>query len=143
MAVSCADIIALATRDSVALSGGPSYSIPTGRRDGLVSNPAQVNLPGPTLTVQQTLKLFTNKGFSLNDMVTLLGAHTVGITHCSLFRDRISTSDGTMDPNLFARLSRTCSTRGDPSVSLDQGTSFIVDNEVLQTDEVEERDLEN
>ncbi|CAF1905697.1 unnamed protein product [Brassica napus] len=45
--VSCADIITLATRDSVALAGGPSYSIPTGRRDGLVSNNVDVALPGP------------------------------------------------------------------------------------------------
>lgn len=129
MTVSCADIIALATRDSVALAGGSRYSIPTGRRDGLVSNPAEVNLPGPSLTVQEALKFFTNKGFSLNDMVTLLGAHTVGIAHCSLFQDRISRSDGSMDPNLFARLSRTCAARNDPSVFLDQSTSFIVDNE--------------
>ncbi|KAK4364938.1 hypothetical protein RND71_016296 [Anisodus tanguticus] len=129
MTVSCADIIALATRDSVALAGGPSYRVPTGRRDGLVSNPAEVNLPGPSLTVQEALKFFTNKGFSLNDMVTLLGAHTVGIAHCSLFQDRLSRSDGSMDPNLFARLSRTCAARGDISVSLDQSTSLIVDNE--------------
>ncbi|KAH0777804.1 hypothetical protein KY290_009215 [Solanum tuberosum] len=128
--VSCADIIALATRDSVALAGGPMYNIPTGRRDGLVSNPAEVNLPGPSLTVQEALKFFTNKGFSLNDMVTLLGAHTVGITHCSLIQDRISRFDGSMDPNLFTRLSTTCAARNnDPSVFLDQSTSFIVDNE--------------
>ncbi|KAH0746378.1 hypothetical protein KY285_008035 [Solanum tuberosum] len=85
--VSCADIIALATRESVALAGGSMYNILTGRRDGLVSNPAEVNLPGPSLIVQEALKNFTNKGFSLNDMVTLLGTHTVGITHCSLIQD--------------------------------------------------------
>ncbi|OIT39774.1 PREDICTED: peroxidase 44-like [Nicotiana attenuata] len=132
MTVSCADIIALATRDSVALGGGPKYSISTGRRDGLVSNPADVNLPGPSLTVQEALKFFTNKKFSLNDMVTLLGAHTVGNTHCSLFQDRLSRFDGSMDRNLFAKLSRTCAARGDPSVSLDQSTSFIVDNEFFK-----------
>ena len=51
--VSCADIVALATRDAVFLSGGPFYPVPTGRRDGLVSNPDEVNLPGPTLSVSQ------------------------------------------------------------------------------------------
>ncbi|XP_015057958.1 peroxidase 44-like [Solanum pennellii] len=128
--VSCADIIALATCDSVALAGGPKYNIPTGRRDGLISNPSEVNLPGPSLTVEEALKIFTNKGFSLNDMVTLLGAHTVGITHCSLIQDRISRFDGSMDSNLFTRLSKTCAARNnDPSVFLDQSTSFIVDNE--------------
>ncbi|KAG6427886.1 hypothetical protein SASPL_112133 [Salvia splendens] len=36
--VSCADIITLATRDAVALAGGPKYDVPTGRRDGLASD---------------------------------------------------------------------------------------------------------
>ncbi|XP_059306821.1 peroxidase 44-like [Lycium ferocissimum] len=129
MTVSCADIIALATRDAVALSGGQSYNIPTGRRDGLVSDPSQVNLPGPSLTVPQAFQSFKNKGFTLNDMVTLLGGHTVGITHCSLFQgDRLSRADGSMDTKLFNSLRRTCASRGDPSVFLDQNTSFVVDN---------------
>ncbi|CAN4113489.1 unnamed protein product [Withania somnifera] len=116
MTVSCADIIALATRDAVALAGGHSYNIPTGRRDGLVSDPSLVNLPAPSLTVPQTFQFFRSKGFTINDMVTLLGGHTVGVAHCSLFqRDRLSRADGSMDPKLF-------------SMFLDQNTSFIVDN---------------
>ncbi|XP_019057021.1 PREDICTED: peroxidase 44-like [Tarenaya hassleriana] len=47
--VSCSDIIALATRDSVKLAGGPTYLVPTGRRDGFTSNPEVVDLPGPTI----------------------------------------------------------------------------------------------
>ncbi|CAL0322836.1 unnamed protein product [Lupinus luteus] len=34
--VSCADIITLATRDAVAMAGGPRYKIATGRRSGLM-----------------------------------------------------------------------------------------------------------
>nr|GMD98553.1 peroxidase 44-like [Ipomoea batatas] len=129
--VSCADIIALATRDSVALAGGPTYSIPTGRRDGLLSDPAQVNLPGPDLSVSQALTFFTDNGFTLTDMVTLLGAHTVGITHCGFVQNRLSATDRTMDAGLKAALKRTCSAlpRKDPAVFLDQNTSGIVDNE--------------
>jgi peroxidase len=40
--ISCADIISLAVRDAVALAGGPKYIVPTGRRDGLESNPDKV-----------------------------------------------------------------------------------------------------
>lgn len=129
MTVSCADIIALATRDVVALAGGPNYNIPTGRRDGLVSDPSQVNLPGPSLTVPQAFQSFKSKGFTINEMVTLLGGHTVGITHCSFIRgDRLSRADGSMDTRLFNSLRKTCNSNGDPSIFLDQNTSFVVDN---------------
>ncbi|KAK1274565.1 Peroxidase 44 [Acorus gramineus] len=131
--VSCADIIALSTRDAVALSGGPNYAVPTGRRDGLVSNLNDVNLPGPSLPVDQAFQSFSSKGLTLEDMVTLLGAHTVGVAHCAFFKDRLS-SDATMDPRLRASLVKTCGSKSRPLVKdrtafLDQNTSFVVDNE--------------
>jgi peroxidase len=133
--VSCADIITVATRDSVLLAGGPSYSVPTGRRDGLVSNPNDVNLPGPTLSVSQAFESFRPKGFTLTEMVVLLGGHTVGISHCSFFRDRLTNFQGTgkpdpsMDSALVNQLAQTCSAGADPTVFLDQGTNFVVDNQ--------------
>ncbi|KAL7197885.1 hypothetical protein ACSBR2_020414 [Camellia fascicularis] len=138
--VSCADIITLATRDSVVLAGGPNYTVPTGRRDGLVSNPNLVNLPGPSLSVSQALKFFTAKKLTLNDMVTLLGAHTVGVAHCGFFQNRLSNFQGsrkpdpTMDPTLVSKLFQLCGTQSrplsqDPTAFLDQNTSFIFDNE--------------
>jgi peroxidase len=133
--VSCADIITVATRDSVLLAGGPSYSVPTGRRDGLVSNPNDVNLPGPTLSVSQAFESFRPKGFTLTEMVVLLGGHTVGISHCSFFRDRLTNFQGTgksdpsMDSALANQLAQTCSAGSDPTVFLDQGTNFVVDNQ--------------
>lgn len=130
--VSCADIITVATRDAVALAGGPSYPIPTGRRDGLISNVADVNLPGPSLTVPQALQSFTNKGLTLNDMVTLLGAHTVGVAHCNFFQNRLSpVPDKTMDPTLAAQLLKTCA-KSTATAFLDQNTSFIIDNEYFR-----------
>ncbi|KAL7197889.1 hypothetical protein ACSBR2_020418 [Camellia fascicularis] len=138
--VSCADIITLATRDSVALAGGPNYEVPTGRRDGLVSDPNLVNLPGPSLSVSQALQFFTAKKLSLHDMVTLLGAHTVGVAHCGFFQNRLSNFQGsgkpdpTMDPTLVSKLFKLCGTQSrplsqDPTAFLDQNTSFAFDNE--------------
>ncbi|XAR69839.1 Peroxidase [Bertholletia excelsa] len=119
--VSCADIITLATRDAVALAGGPKYNVPTGRRDGTVSDSSLVDLPGPTLTVSEAFQFFKNKGLNLNDMVTLLGAHSVG-------------PDPTMDSALVSKLFKTCGTQSrplssDPTAFLDQNTSFVMDNE--------------
>ncbi|KAI3437042.1 Homeobox domain-containing protein [Psidium guajava] len=136
LTVSCADIITLATRDAVFFAGGPSYDVGTGRRDSIVSARDEVNLPGPTFSVPQAQQAFAAKGFTLIEMVTLLGGHTVGVAHCSFFRDRLSDFRGTgapdpsMDPSLVAKLNVTCgaSSSGDPTVSLDQSTSSIVDN---------------
>ncbi|XP_007029941.2 PREDICTED: peroxidase 44 [Theobroma cacao] len=140
--VSCADIITLATRDAVFLAGGPFYAVPTGRRDGLVSDPDVVNLPGPTLSVSQAFQTFRAKNMTLNDMVTLLGAHTVGVAHCSFFLDRITSFQGTgrpdptMDRALVAKLRNVCgvasASNPDPTAFLDQGTSFTVDNQFFK-----------
>ena len=128
LTVSCADIITLATRDGVALAGGPN-TVPTGRRDGLVSNPDDVNLPGPGISVSGALSSFTDKGMDINEMVTLLGAHTVGFAHCFFFSDRFSPPDPSMDPTLFAKLNKTCAKKASATVFLDQSTASTFDNQ--------------
>lgn len=137
--VSCADIISLAMRDSVAMAGGPAFAMPTGRRDGRVSKATNVNLPGPTLSVAQATSSFTAKGLTQADMVVLLGAHTVGITHCSFFNDRLWNFNGTgradpsMDPGLVSQLKGGCpkvvTGLGNP-VNLDQGTPAVIDKSI-------------
>ncbi|KAK9750016.1 hypothetical protein RND81_02G166700 [Saponaria officinalis] len=47
--VSCADILALATRDAILLTGGPSYNVELGRRDGLKSKASDVQGKLPVL----------------------------------------------------------------------------------------------
>lgn len=137
--VSCADIITVATRDAVALSGGPKYDVPTGRRDGLVSNSDEVDLPGPQIPVPQLTQFFARKGITTEKMVTLFGAHTVGVAHCGFFVNRLSSfrgqPDPTMDPALDAKLVKLCSsstTRATDEAAaafLDQKTPFLVDNQ--------------
>nr|XP_027187975.1 peroxidase 57-like isoform X2 [Cicer arietinum] len=137
--VSCADIIAIATRDAVALANGKVYRVLTGRRDGLISNASKALLiPGPFVNVSQALKFFNSKGLTLEDMVTLIGAHTVGCSKCSFFQNRLSSFnngeiDPTMDPNLDAMLVKKCGSFFNPignktCVFLDQQTPFEFDN---------------
>ncbi|XP_039683268.1 peroxidase 44 [Medicago truncatula] len=131
--VSCADIVALATRDAVALSGGPKYNIPTGRRDGLIANRDDVDLPGPNIPIGALSQFFAAKGITTEEMVTLLGAHTVGVAHCGFFASRLSSvrgkPDPTMDPALDTKLVKLCKSNSDGAAFLDQNTSFTVDNE--------------
>lgn len=136
--VSCADIIALATRDAVSLAGGPKYNVSTGKRDGLISRASEVNLPGPGFTVSQAQQSFSARGLSLNHMVILLGGgHTIGVAHCNFFQNRLTNFQGTgapdrtMDKALVKKLSGLCgsNTNANPTTFLDQNTSFVFDNE--------------
>lgn len=141
--VSCADIIALATRDAVSLAKGPFYSLPTGRRDGSISSINEVDLPSPRERVADAAGQFKTKGLNLQDMVVLLGAHTVGVSHCAFFSDRLYDfqQTGKADPSMnssFVKIlkkvcpspstSETSSLANDPTVFLDQGTPFLIDN---------------
>lgn len=141
--VSCADILTLATRDAISLSGGPAYPVPTGRRDGLVSKIEEVHIPGPTFTIDAALSAFQSVGLNLADLATLLGAHTIGFAHCGFFNDRMYDFDDTgiadpsMDSTLVTSLKKVCpppdqitDIRKDPKVFLDNtsGSSFTFDN---------------
>ncbi|KAI3802993.1 hypothetical protein L1987_31140 [Smallanthus sonchifolius] len=101
--VSCADILALAARDSVDLSDGPNWAVPTGRRDGRVSLASKAsNLPSPLDSVDTQRSKFAAKGLDDQDLVTLVGAHTIGQTDCRFFRYRLYnfTTTGNSDPSL-------------------------------------------
>ncbi|KAJ7550096.1 hypothetical protein O6H91_07G093200 [Diphasiastrum complanatum] len=96
--VSCADVLALAAREAIRQAGGLRFEIPTGRRDSLnFSNSTIVlqNLPGPSFDLSQLVSSFSSKGLSIADMITLSGAHTVGIAHCNSFSKRLRP---TVDP---------------------------------------------
>ncbi|XP_065617804.1 peroxidase 5-like [Quercus suber] len=137
--VSCADIIAFAARDSAYKVGGISYKVPSGRRDGRVSreNEPIDNLPPPTFNAQELEQRFAQKGLSLDEMVTLSGAHSIGRSHCSSFSKRLynfsetNPQDPSMDP-IFARdLKTKCPQNAgnvDPTVPLDVLTPNRLEN---------------
>lgn len=53
---------------------GLTWSVPTGRRDGLVSRAADTsNLPGFTESVDSQKQKFAAKGLNTQDLVTLVG----------------------------------------------------------------------
>ncbi|XP_050216217.1 peroxidase 40 [Mercurialis annua] len=103
--VSCADILAIAARDSVVLSGGPSWEVQLGRKDSLSASKAAAsnNIPAPNSTVAILVAKFQNVGLTLNDVVALSGGHTIGKARCSTFRSRLqglSASIGGPDVNI-------------------------------------------
>ncbi|XP_076915047.1 peroxidase N1-like [Bidens hawaiensis] len=99
--VSCADILALATRDSVVQIGGTSWAVPTGRRDGLVSlkSEAESNIPGPKASMDDQIKVFASKGLNVKDLVILVGGHTIGTAACSTFIHRLYNYSNTNGPD--------------------------------------------
>ncbi|XP_059641727.1 peroxidase 51-like [Cornus florida] len=140
--VSCADILAMATRDVIALSGGPSYAVELGRLDGLSSTASSVNgkLPQPTFNLNQLNSLFATNGLTQIDMIALSAAHTLGFSHCSKFSNRIynfsrqSPVDPTLDKTYVAQLQSMCPKNVDPSIAInmDPNTPRTFDNIYFQ-----------
>ncbi|KAA3482557.1 peroxidase 43-like [Gossypium australe] len=136
--VSCADILALAARDSVVLTSGASWAVPTGRRDGTVSQASDAaNLPGFRDSVDVQKQKFAAKGLNTQDLVTLVGGHTIGTTACQFFRYRLynfTTTGNGADPSITAafvsQLQALCPQNGDGSrrIGLDTGSVNRFDN---------------
>ncbi|KAL7614709.1 peroxidase 51 [Lactuca sativa] len=136
--VSCADILTMATRDVVALAGGPSYPVELGRLDGLSSTAASVTgkLPKPNLNLNQLNSMFSAKGLTQNDMIALSGAHTLGFSHCDQFSNRIynfsrvNPVDPTLSPSYATQLQQQCPKNVDPriAINMDPNTPRTFDN---------------
>ncbi|MCD7467849.1 Peroxidase 51 [Datura stramonium] len=71
--VSCADILAIATRDVIQLAGGPRYAVELGRLDGFTSKASNVEgkLPEPTFNLDQLNTMFASHGLNQADMIAL------------------------------------------------------------------------
>ncbi|XP_031474854.1 peroxidase 73-like [Nymphaea colorata] len=136
--VSCADVLAIAARDVVSLSGGPFFNVELGRLDGLVSLASNVpgNLPQPDFSLNLLSWIFRKNNLTEADMVALSGAHTLGFSHCSKFSSRLynfsssRTMDPTLNPAYAQQLMSQCPQTVDPTIAvqLDPVTSLTFDN---------------
>ncbi|KAL3614669.1 Peroxidase 72 [Castilleja foliolosa] len=100
--VSCADIMALAARDSTFLAKGPYWDVALGRRDSTNASLSGSNndLPAPNNTFQTILTKFKLQGLDIVDLVALSGSHTIGNARCASFRQRLYNNSGNSKPDL-------------------------------------------
>ncbi|RDY03290.1 Peroxidase 4 [Mucuna pruriens] len=131
--VSCADILAIAARDSVVILGGPAWDVKLGRRDARTASQSAANngIPRPTSNLNQLISRFNALGLSTKDLVALSGGHTIGQARCTTFRDHIY-NDTNIDSS-FARLRQSRCPRtsgsGDNNLApLDLATPTYFDN---------------
>ena len=139
--VSCADTIAFAVNEGMYLAGLPRLAPLGGRRDSLYSLASVAednNLPIPTMSMEKMVELFTKKGFTIEEMVVLLGAHSVGVVHCDVFMERIYNykntrkADPTLPPPVVNEFQQICKNPGtpqfrNPPVNFDE-TPTVLDN---------------
>ncbi|XP_057848743.2 peroxidase 49 [Cryptomeria japonica] len=136
--VSCADILIIAARDSVVLSGGPSWEITLGRRDSTSASlqGSNNNIPAPNSTLETLIAKFKRQGLNEVDLVALSGSHTIGQSRCTSFRQRLYNQSGngqpdfTLEKSYSAKLRSVCpQSGGDNNLSpLDSITPTKFDN---------------
>ncbi|KAJ4733028.1 Peroxidase [Rhynchospora pubera] len=128
--VSCADILAVAARDSVVALGGRSWTVLLGRRDSLTASLSTANsdLPAPTSDLSTLISAFSKKNLSTTDMIALSGAHTIGLARCTTFRTRIY-NETNINSTFATSLQANCPTSGrdNNTAPLDTMTSTVFD----------------
>ncbi|KAM4096849.1 hypothetical protein ACJW30_08G136000 [Castanea mollissima] len=123
--VSCADILAIAARDSVVITGGPTWNVLLGRRDGFLSSKAAANILIPSAfdSLNNIISKFKKVGLDVIDVVSLSG-----LARCAAFNNRLfnfeqtGRPDSSMDPHMLFQLQLLC-----PNVS---GYSADLDSEI-------------
>lgn len=134
--VSCADIIVLAAKEAAAMLGGPRIAVKTGRRDSRKSSAAVVDkyVPLHNGSISSLLSAFASVGIDAEGAVALLGAHSVGRTHCVNLVERLYPEvDPSFDPDYAVYLKGRCPTPNpDPNEVLyarnDRVTPMKLDN---------------
>ncbi|KAH1089455.1 hypothetical protein J1N35_016712 [Gossypium stocksii] len=111
--VSCADILAVAARDSVLALGGPTWKVRLGRRDSTIASRALADsvLPSASMDLPALISNFKNQGLNTRDLVALSGGHTIGLSQCVIFRNRIYNATN-IDPAFAKERRATCPRTG-------------------------------
>ncbi|XP_019184293.1 PREDICTED: peroxidase P7-like [Ipomoea nil] len=114
--VSCADILALAARDSVVALGGPMWEVKLGRRDSTTASKdaANDNLPSPSMDLPELIDNFKKQDLDVKDLVALSGGHTLGFARCRTFQERIY-DDEDIDPEFARQRQANCPRTGGDS----------------------------
>ncbi|TYJ04316.1 hypothetical protein E1A91_A12G084100v1 [Gossypium mustelinum] len=136
--VSCADILVLAARDAVALSGGPNWEVRLGRKDSLTASQQDSDniMPSPRADATSLINLFAQFNLSVKDLVALSGSHSVGKARCFSIMFRLYNQSGsgkpdpTIEPEFREKLNQLCPLSVDENVTgpLD-ATPRVFDNQ--------------
>ncbi|KAF5960485.1 hypothetical protein HYC85_001694 [Camellia sinensis] len=139
--VSCADIIIMASRDAVALSGGPHWEVKLGRKDSLTASQEDSNniMPSPRANTTSLIDLFRKFNLSIKDLVALSGSHSIGKARCFSVVFRLYNQSGTahpdptIDPNFREKMDNLCPLGGDGNVTGDlDATPETFDNQYFK-----------
>ncbi|KAL1568066.1 Peroxidase 17 [Salvia divinorum] len=125
--VSCADVLIMAARDAVFLSGGPKWEVKLGRQDSLTASQEDSNeiMPSPRTNATSLIALFTKFNLTVQDLVALSGTHSIGQGRCFSIVFRLYNQSGSgmpdpaIDPEYRAELDRLCPLGGDEDVTGD------------------------
>ncbi|XP_061351205.1 peroxidase 17-like [Gastrolobium bilobum] len=139
--VSCADIIIMAARDAVALTGGPDWTVNLGRLDSLTAKQEDSNniMPSPRSNASYLIGLFQKFNLSVKDLVALSGSHSLGQARCFSIMFRLynqtgsGKTDPTIEPEFREELNKLCPLNVDQNVTgnLD-ATPFVFDNQYFK-----------
>ncbi|MCD7471916.1 Peroxidase 17 [Datura stramonium] len=139
--VSCADLLVMAARDAVVLSGGPYWEVKLGRLDSLTASQEDSNqiMPSPRSNATYLIDLFSRFNLSVQDLVALSGSHSIGKGRCFSIVFRLYNQSGSglpdpaIEPAFREKLDKLCPLGGDGNVTGDlDATPEIFDNQYFK-----------
>lgn len=78
--VSFADLLQIGGAEACFFTGLPRFMVPIGRHDVDSPDLSTIDiLPGATMNIKELKDLFGGNGYNLRDLVSLSGAHTIGV----------------------------------------------------------------